>query len=120
MTGPRNQVMVGDARQQLARLPEASADMVLTSPPYFRLRDYQVAGQLGLEAAVQEWVDSLHAVARQVARVLTPTGSFWLNVADTYALHARQGAARKSLVLGPERLALVLLDDGWRLRNKIV
>jgi DNA modification methylase len=94
--------------------------MVLTSPPYFRLRDYQVAGQLGLEAAVHEWVANLHSIARQVARVLTPTGSFWLNVADTYATDVRQGAKPKSLLLGPERLALTLLTDGWLLRNKIV
>jgi DNA modification methylase len=69
---------------------------------------------------VEEWVTSLHAVAREVARVLTPTGSFWLNVADTYALHLNQGAPRKSLLLGPERLALALIADGWLLRNKIV
>jgi DNA modification methylase len=94
--------------------------MVLTSPPYFRLRDYQVSGQLGLEPAVDDWVDNLRTVADEVARVLTPTGSLWLNVADTYALQSQQGAARKSLLLGPERLALVLIADGWRLRNKIV
>ncbi len=115
-----NHIITGDACQQLCRLPEASADMVLTSPPYFRLRDYQVDGQLGLESVVDAWVDNLHEVARQVARVLTPTGSFWLNVADTYATDAQQGAGRKSLLLGPERLALVLLNDGWLLRNKIV
>jgi DNA modification methylase len=112
--------MVGDAREQLMILTDDTADMVLTSPPYFRLRDYQVKGQLGLESAVQDWVSSLQAVAREVARVLTPTGSFWLNVADTYALHTRQGAPRKSLLLGPERLALALVADGWLLRNKIV
>jgi site-specific DNA-methyltransferase (adenine-specific) len=120
MSGLRNQIMVGDAYQQLGILPAASADMVLTSPPYFRLRDYQVEGQLGLEAHVEEWATALRGVARQLQRVLVPTGSFWLNVADTYATHPRQGAGRKSLLLGPERLALALLDDGWLLRNKIV
>lgn len=79
-----------------------------------------MSGQLGLEPAVNDWVGNLHAVAGQLARVLTPTGSFWLNVADTYATDARQGAQRKSLLLGPERLALALVKDGWRLRNKIV
>jgi hypothetical protein len=117
---PRNQVLVGDAREQLRRLPDTSVDMVLTSPPYFRQRDYQVAGQLGLEAHVEQWVSGLRAVAGEVARTLTPTGSFWLNLADTYATHPSQGAAKKSLVLGPERLALALLADGWRLRNKVV
>lgn len=117
---PRNRVLVGDAAQRLAQLPAASVDMVLTSPPYFRLRDYGVAGQLGLERGVAEWVIALRGIARQVQRLLTPTGSFWLNVADSYSVHAREGAARKSLLLGPERLAVALLDDGWLLRNKIV
>jgi site-specific DNA-methyltransferase (adenine-specific) len=117
---PRNQVLIGDARRELAGLPEASVDMVLTSPPYFRLRDYQVSGQLGLEHSVTDWVANLRTVARELARVLTPTGSFWLNVGDSYSLHARQGAKPKSLLFGPERLALALIADGWRVRNKIV
>jgi DNA modification methylase len=104
----------------LAELPDGLADLVLTSPPYFRLRDYQVRGQLGLEAHVDQWVGKLRAAAHEAARVLVPTGSFWLNVADTYANHPSQGAAKKSLLLGPERLALLLLEDGWLLRNKIV
>jgi site-specific DNA-methyltransferase (adenine-specific) len=49
VTGPRNQVIIGDAFDQLQNLPNASVDLVLTSPPYFRLRDYQVGGQLGLD-----------------------------------------------------------------------
>jgi DNA modification methylase len=94
--------------------------MVLTSPPYFLLRDYQVSGQLGLESHVDEWVTNLRTVARELHRVLVPTGSLWLNLGDTYATHPRQGAPRKSLLLGPERLALALVADGWVLRNKIV
>ncbi|MDQ1743470.1 MAG: hypothetical protein QOE23_1809 [Pseudonocardiales bacterium] len=120
MTGCRNQVIVGDAHQQLRRLPAASVDMVLTSPPYFRLRDYQVGGQLGLEAHIEDWVTGLQAVAQEALRVLVPTGSLWLNLADTYSTHPSQGAGRKSLLLGPERLALALIADGWTLRNKIV
>ncbi len=116
----RGEVIVGDAKAELAKLPEGSVDMVLTSPPYFRLRDYAVTGQLGLEPTVNDWVSGLRDVAREVARVLVPTGSFWLNVGDTYSTGERDGAARKSLLLGPERLALALLEDGWRLRNKIV
>jgi site-specific DNA-methyltransferase (adenine-specific) len=120
VTAPRNLVIVGDALGELRQLPEASVDQVLTSPPYFRLRDYQTTGQLGLEGHVDEWVSSLRAVARQVQRVLVPTGSFWLNLADTYSTQPAQGADKKSLVLGLERLALALLADGWLLRNKIV
>jgi DNA modification methylase len=120
MSAPRNQVIVGDARQQLATLPDASVDMVLTSPPYFRLRNYHVDGQLGLEREIEEWVTALRGIARQLDRVLVPTGSLWLNISDTYSTDDRQGAGRKSLLLGPERLALALVQDGWLLRNKIV
>ncbi|MDQ2838347.1 MAG: site-specific DNA-methyltransferase [Actinomycetota bacterium] len=120
MSGLRNQILVGDATEQLSKLSDASVDMVLTSPPYFRLRDYDHPGQLGLENSVDEWVLALRGIARQVQRVLVPTGTFWLNVSDTYANHPRQGAAPKSLLLAPERLALVMLEDGWLLRNKVV
>jgi site-specific DNA-methyltransferase (adenine-specific) len=120
MTLPRNRVIVGDAGEQLRRLPGDSVDMVLTSPPYFRLRDYQVDGQLGLEGHVDQWVSELRTVAEEMRRVLTPTGTLWLNLGDTYATHVRQGAERKSLLLGPERLALALTADGWCLRNKII
>lgn len=117
---PRNVVLTGDAKARLDTLPDGSVDMVLTSPPYYQLRNYGVTGQLGEEANVEEWVDSLAAIADEVRRVLVPTGSFWLNAGDTYATHIGQGAARKSLLLGPERLALRLIADGWCLRNKIV
>lgn len=117
---PRGEVLVGDAANELAALPDATVDMVLTSPPYFRLRDYAAEGQLGLEQHVEDWVAALQAVTREMQRVLVPTGSLWLNLGDSFSTHHRQGAARKSLLLGPERLALALLRDGWRLRNKIV
>lgn len=117
---PRNLTLIGDALEQMRQLPDSSIDLVATSPPYSRLRDYGVEGQLGLEPTVDDWVDNLHAVAREVARVLVPTGTFWLNVGDTYSTHASQGAERKSLLLAPERLALRLIADGWVLRNKIV
>jgi DNA modification methylase len=119
-TLPRNQVIVGDALEQLAALPTAHIDCAVTSPPYYRLRDYGVAGQLGVEHSVTDWVAHVRSVANHLARVLTPTGSLWLNLGDSYAMHLREGAARKSLLLGPERLALALTHDGWLLRNKIV
>jgi len=53
---PRNQVLVGDAATVIASLPSASVDAVITSPPYFQLRDYGVDGQLGLEPNVDQWV----------------------------------------------------------------
>jgi DNA modification methylase len=116
----RNTILIGDARERLAELPPASVDTVITSPPYFGLRDYGNDNQLGLEADVTAWVADVRAVMAEVARVLTPTGAAWLVVGDGYARHVREGAARGSLLLGPERLALGLLDDGWIIRNVVI
>lgn len=116
----RNRTLLGDAIARLHELPDKSVDMVLTSPPYFRLRDYGEPGQFGTEATIEGWTDHLEAVASEVQRVLVPTGSFWLNLGDTYSTNSRDGAPRKSLLLGPERLAERLICSGWLLRNKIV
>lgn len=116
----RRQVFVGDAATRLKDLPEASVDCVVTSPPYFRLRNYGVDGQLGLERHVDDWVQSLREVLSELHRVLTPTGSLWLNLGDTYARNEADGAAAKSLVLAPERVAQLLLEDGWIIRNKVI
>lgn len=117
---PRNTILVGDALEQLRTLPPASVDCVITSPPYYQLRDYGVAGQLGTEPHVDCWVENLVAVFHEVARVLKPTGVVWLNLGDSYSRHVRYGAPPKSLLLGPERLLLALAADGWLIRNKIV
>lgn len=114
-----NRIIVGDVRRELATLPSGFVDCIVTSPPYFRLRNYQHPGQLGLEEHVQLWVNELRGVLSEARRVLVPTGSLWLNLGDSYS-SGREGAPAKSLLLGPERLALALLDDGWILRNKVV
>jgi DNA modification methylase len=93
--------------------------MVLTSPPYFRLRNYQHVNQIGLEGHVDDWVDRLAAVLTELRRILVPSGTLWLNLGDTYAAHPSQGASRKSLLLAPERLALRMQRDGWIIRNRI-
>jgi site-specific DNA-methyltransferase (adenine-specific) len=116
----RNAVVVGDIHACLKRLPRASVDCVITSPPYYQLRDYGVLGQIGLEDHVDGWVDELRLAMRGLARVLKPTGSVWLNLGDSYSRHARYGAPTKSLLLGPERLVLALVGDGWTIRNKVV
>lgn len=115
-----NRILVGDAATTLRTLPADTVDCTVTSPPYFQLRNYQHDGQLGLEARVHDWVAELRVVLREVARVLTPTGSVWLNVGDSYSTGETQGAQAKSLLLGPERLALALMRDGWIVRNKLI
>lgn len=117
---PTGQVLVGDAAARLRGLPIASVDTVVTSPPYFRLRDYGVPGQIGLEQSVDEWVDSLRQVMREVGRVLKPGGAVWLNLGDTFSRSPTHGAPPKSLVLAPEKLLLALEADGWLIRNKVV
>jgi site-specific DNA-methyltransferase (adenine-specific) len=117
---PRNAVLIGDAAARLRELPAESIDCIITSPPYFGLRDYGVPGQLGQEADVDRWVDNLRAVCRELFRVLAPHGSLWLNLGDAYSRHVGYGALAKSLLLGPERVVRALVSDGWLLRNKVV
>ncbi len=114
---PRREIITGDALTVLRQLPSSSVDLVLTSPAYFRLRDYQIEGQLGMETSISEWVDNLVAVCDELARVLRPTGSLVVNLGDSYSAHPRFGAPRKSLLLGPQRLVIALSERGWIVRN---
>jgi site-specific DNA-methyltransferase (adenine-specific) len=119
-TLPRNTILAGDVRERLAELPTGTVDSVITSPPYYQLRDYGVAGQLGLEPTVTDWVAGMRDVCRELARVLKPTGSLWLNLGDSFSRHARYGAPPKGLLLAPERLLIALAADGWIVRNKVI
>jgi len=121
LSTPRNEVLIGDATAQLRqRVPSNSVDCVITSPPYFLLRDYGASSQIGLEPRVEDWVQALALVFREIARVLKPSGSLWLNLGDSYSRHSKYGAPEKSLLLAPERLLLRLSADGWIVRNKAV
>ncbi|MEV6831203.1 site-specific DNA-methyltransferase [Amycolatopsis sp. NPDC051102] len=95
-------------------------DTIITSPPYFGVRNYGHEQQLGAESDVDGWVNGLRLVARELARVLRPTGSLWLNLGDSYSRRPAEGAATKSLLLGPSRVALALVRDGWTLRNEVI
>lgn len=120
MNVPRNQLLVGDVRDILPTIPGASVDCVITSPPYFRLRNYGDPNQIGLEESVDGWVEELRVVLRGLARVLKPNGSLWLNLGDSFSRHDTDGAPPKSLLLGPERLALAMIEDGWVIRSKVI
>ena len=72
-------------------IPDNSVDCVVTSPPYWGLRDYSTEGQLGLEETFEEWVVNMVAVFREVWRVLKPTGTVWMNLGDSYAANGTTG-----------------------------
>lgn len=78
-------VVQGDCREVLRSLPDASVHCCVTSPPYFGLRDYGVAGQIGLEPTPDAYVEQMVAVFREVRRVLRDDGTLWLNLGDSYA-----------------------------------
>lgn len=103
----------GDAAAVLRGLPTGSVDCIVTSPPYFGLRDYGVDGQIGAEASPAEFVSALVAVFREARRVLAKDGTVWLNLGDSYG-HGKQ-------LLGiPWRVVFALQDDGWTLRNEVI
>jgi DNA modification methylase len=130
-------------------LPDESVQCVVTSPPYWGLRDYGVDGQLGLEKTPQEFIANMVAVFREVKRVLRNDGTCWVNLGDTYANSTAAGdkvfgnsefnanrpsrtntkTASKTIPPGlkpkdlcgiPWRVALALQEDGWWLRSDII
>ena len=85
-----DKIYCGDSLQVLQTLPENAVDCCVTSPPYYALRDYGADGQIGREATPEEYVSRITAVFHEVKRVLTPEGTCWLNIADTYCGTGRQ------------------------------
>ena len=140
----RTVVFCGDASVVLEQLASTgiSVDCTVTSPPYYGQRQYRVDGELGLERDPQDFIDNLTETFRRVKRVLSETGSLWVNIGDTYwsgkgastGTDLKQSARRfgkrpqdypgdglwmrpKQLLLIPHRLAISLQEDGWLVRN---
>ena len=105
-------------------IADNSIDCVVTSPPYWGLRNYGVNGQLGLEDSLDTYIQNLVEAFREVWRVLKPTGTVWLNLGDTYSNSNLEfnigGVKEKDLVGLPWRVALALQADGWYLRQDII
>ena len=141
----RNTILVGDALEQLRTLPDESVHCVVTSPPYWGLRDYGEPGQLGLEPTPDEYVANMVEVFREVRRVLRADGTLWINLGDSYAQSGVSGPQGKSgdrssrtftaegaqarsvsglkpkdLVGIPWRVAFALQADDWYLRSDII
>ena len=106
MTDWLNKTHVGDCRTLLPEMAAAGvrAQTCVTSPPYFGLRDYGVAGQIGLEASPAEYVEQMIAVFRTVRDVLSDDGTLWLNLGDGYAGHSsgapQTGVSERSSLRG--------------------
>lgn len=137
-------LLLGDARETLAGMPDGSVDCIVTSPPYFGLRDYGTPGQYGLEPTPAAYVETMRAVFAEARRVLAEDGTLWLNLGDSYAYPpgsgGRQGVSGqrtdrtftaegrpgtrevppKNLLMIPARVAIALQDDGWILRSEII
>ena len=135
---------LGDCREVLRTLDAGSVQCCVTSPPYYGLRDYGVAGQIGLEPTPDEYVAEMVAVFREVRRVLRDDGTLWLNVGDSYATPNKgtggatekqvtnagaffaprkfnMGDAKQKDLMGiPWLLAFALRADGWFLRSDII
>lgn len=107
-----------DVMKGLRQLPDESVHCVVTSPPYWKLRDYGVAGQLGLEPTLAEYMERMIRVFDDVRRVLRSDGTLWLNMGDLYAYAGIKEARlkEKDLVGLPWMLAIALRDRGWWLR----
>lgn len=82
---PNTKILAGDCIESLKKLPDASVNCCVTSPPYFGLRDYGCDGQIGLEETPEEFVGKLVAVFREVRRVLKDDGTCWVNMGDSYS-----------------------------------
>ena len=142
-------ILEGNVLETLKDLPACSVQCVVTSPPYYGLRDYGVEGQIGLEATPELYVENLVAVFREVWRVLKDDGTLWLNLGDSYngnkngntngtyangvenksKVYAKSdtftkklwsGAKTKDLLGIPWMVAFALRADGWYLRSDII
>lgn len=142
-----NKIIRGDALTILRNLRSESVDCVITSPPYWSLRDYGVREQIGLESTAEEYLEKLLAVFAEIRRVLKSAGTCWVLLGDTYAgkikrpyrnkpqnnksnLPTREkmfseprtelNIPPKSLCMIPSRFAIGMIERGWILRNEII
>ena len=106
--------------ESLGLLADGSVHCVVTSPPYWNLRDYGAADQFGLEGTPEQFVEGLVEIFREIRRVLHGSGTVWLNLGDSYANKPVGSLKNKDLAGIPWRVALALQADGWWLRQDII
>ena len=136
-------ILQGNCLDKIQELDDNSIDCVVTSPPYWGLRDYGVPGQLGLEPTYQEHIQNIVKLFRAMKPKLKDSSTIWLNYGDSYAATVNgtkvkdiknddrgfvdkpfstiQGVLKpKDLVMIPNRIAIALQDDGWWIRSEII
>lgn len=134
-------VLHGDTREIIKQIPDDTFQCVVTSPPYWGVRDYGVDGQIGAEPDINDYIADLVKVFSEVRRVLKPDGTFWLNIGNTYTSGGRkwrqedsknkgramsyrpptpEGLKKKDLIGVAWMLAMACQLDGWYLRNDII
>jgi len=112
------QIIAGDVLERLADIPDGIIDCIITSPPYWAIRDYSVDGQWGLEKTFDEYLEKMKLLMAQLHRVLKNTGTCWINIGDTYSTGIN-GISAKSRIGIPERFYINCIDSGWISRNDI-
>ena len=137
----RSTIFEGDALTVLRLIPSGSVRCIVTSPPYWGLRDYKITGQIGLETTIDQFINRLVGVFSEAKRVLSDDGTLWLNMGDGYTsggrpssapdkryqgrtvnvrLNTPEGLKPKDLIGTPWRLAFALQSNGWYLRSDII
>ena len=139
--GATGRILQGDATRALGHIDDNTFQCVVTSPPYWGLRDYGIDDQIGAEPTVDEYIEKLTKLFSEVRRTLRPDGTLWLNIGDSFTSGGRtwrqsdkklpargmdyrpatpEGLKPKDLIGVPWRLAFALQTDGWYLRTDIV
>lgn len=140
------EILIGDCIEKMRELPDQSVQCVVTSPPYYGLRDYGVEGQIGLEDTLEEFLEKMVDVFSEVWRVLKDDGTLWVNMGDSYTYSPGKrkttdkagskqksnsastgspsrsipGLKPKNLIGVPWKLAFALQEQGWILRQDII
>ena len=105
-------ILEGDVLENMKNIPDCSISLVVTSPPYWNLRDYDVSGQIGQEDTPEEYINNLAKITLELRRIMRKDGCFFLNIGDTYY--------NGNLQMIPSKLVLEMQKQGWKLRNFIV
>lgn len=139
-------IICGDVLETIKKFPDGCIDSVITSPPYWQLRDYGYPEQWGLEPRYEEYLEHLWSLMDEIYRVLKNTGTVWVNLGDSYSqrnannssnhiqsnskisnskknaerVASQKGYAYKCLMLIPHRFVIGCIDRKWILRNDII